>query len=83
MAAIHEYGTIWKDTEPGIWTGFVEVVGLKVLAHAVEVKGKGRDQSARTVEGAELLAMLPPGVHCQPMQTFRLADMDCTLVIAS
>lgn len=55
MTAIHQHGTIWKDTGDGIWTAFVEVLGIKLLVHAIEVAGEGDEQAATTDEGRSIL----------------------------
>lgn len=46
MAAIHEHGLIWKDTEPGVWTAIVHLAGKQLIAYAIE-------DEADPVEGSE------------------------------
>lgn len=44
MAAIHQYGHIWKDTHPGVWSTPIEIFGKVLFAYAVEVE---RDEDGR------------------------------------
>lgn len=83
MASITEHGTIWKDTEDGIWTGFVAVFGIKMLAHAIEITVKDGKQCAVTTEGENFLANLPHGIFGYKMDTVRIGDMTCAIVIVS
>lgn len=83
MTAIHQHGTIWKDTGDGIWTAFVDVLGKKMLAHAIEVVGDGDEQAATTDEGRSILAMLPPQLGRVPHKTIKLDDLTCVILILS
>lgn len=83
MTAIYQRGTIWKDTGDGIWTAFVDVFGMKVLAHAIEVTGEGREQSAVTDDGRSILAMLSSLLGHVPRETIQLGDMKCVILILS
>ncbi|GAB4071775.1 hypothetical protein KHC28_00440 [Ancylobacter sonchi] len=49
MAAIHEHGLIWKDTEPGCWTTIIDVLGHPMVAYAIEVD-EGSLHSALSVD---------------------------------
>lgn len=83
MTAIHQHGTIWKDTGDGIWTAFVDVLGKKMLAHAIEVEGEGPEQKGVTDEARSVLAMLPPMLGLAPHKTIKLDDLTCVILILS
>lgn len=38
MSSVHQYGRIWRDTYPGVWTAIVELFGVQMVAYAIEVR---------------------------------------------
>jgi hypothetical protein len=79
MTTIVHDGIRWKDTGDGIWSGFVTVLGGRMMAHGIEVEGD--DQHAATTSGAYFLDVLSP-ILARPYATIKLAeDVEVVLVI--
>lgn len=75
MSAIHQYGLIWKDRQPGVWTAFSKDIPHHVY-NAVEVDPE--TLIADTEEGATILGSVP--VALSELTPIHLADLTVIVV---